>query len=222
MKIEDQKLISKVAKVMSHANENIEHDVGFPKMINIDACLGLDGIVGQHHDEYYVCLAGSNEWKDWKVNFQLLGNKKGYHSGFAKSFLDGKEQILKGLFPNLDLEREDLDECLRNIGKQFTESNTYLNIAGFSNGAAVAVIVAIFFASRGFKVNCVTWGQPKALTKRQIEETDKIDRYYRICHPFDPVTYVPLLLKHGGQQVFKFWFGWGHDLEKLLKCSIVD
>ena len=201
--------------------EAIEEPFGYPEMKNIDTCLGLDGIVGRHENEYYVCLAGSNEWKDWKINCELFPDRSGFHAGFNKSFLDGKKQILKALFP--ELSSSDLTDkyCLTGIANEFRDKKLSLNIGGFSNGAAVAVVASIFFYELEFPVNLVTWGQPKVLTTYQLKDAERLGSYIRVVHPFDPVTCVPIGLPHAGKVSRKFWWGWGHNLNKYLERSII-
>lgn len=206
---------------MRHVSDDLETLDEYQLMGKIDACLGLDGIAGEYRGEKFVCLAGSNEFKDWKINLQFWGNKKGYHSGFYKSFLDGRRQIYFLLFRSLDFTAP-IEPQLAILSEKYRKHEFTVNIGGFSNGAAVALVLALELEKHGFLVNCVTWGQPKTLTEDQLKTCRRLLNYLRVAHPFDPVTYIPLLKKHLTPPLFRFWWGWGHDLQNYLKKSTID
>lgn len=156
--------------------------------------LHVDGIEDfRHGDDYgcayitpgtvYVAIRGSDSWDDWKSNVRLIGRANWHgmsvHRGFEK--------------PARGMEKRVLEIISNHPGKRIV-------FCGHSRGGAIALLLAIA-AGQHFPaqvVQCVTFGQPRVSTERQIRDHFG-GEYIRVQNGSDVVTRWPKLgFSHAG------------------------
>lgn len=125
--------------------------------------LGLDGLAGHHQGSAYLCFEGSNEILDWKVNLDFECDREGFHKGFRQSYKIARRDIWLKLFA-IDIWDESFAAKTLTQARKYKEKNKSIYIGGYSNGGAIALLAALDFSKQGFKVNLVTWGQPKIMS----------------------------------------------------------
>lgn len=180
-------IMNKVQNIESSTN-NLRRQFDF--LTEIDTPLGTDGLTGKMKDNSLIaCFAGSNEFTDWLINFAKKAGKDGLHDGFKAAshlaLLYAQEfwfNQAARISPKENL------KFLKEVVKGSEFKNIYLG--GYSNGAAIATLMAGYLANAGFDVILATWGQPKIANFSSY--TQKVSKYYRIYHPLDPVIRVPL------------------------------
>lgn len=191
---EDKTIISRILTVMEMAQK--PNMTTIPTLYKVDTKFGTDGLVGNYQGKKIACFAGSNEPVDWLVNILKTTNDQGIHSGFDLAFnlvLPEVQYKLLGFYTS-DLVTN--TQALRDLNYK---DQICLNLGGFSNGSAIACLLAAYFANAGIKVNLCTWGQPKLFSSDAISHTTEIYNYYRIFHRFDFVTAIPFGLRHGNR-----------------------
>ena len=192
--LEDKANIEKILKAMYLALEpkNRRQDLAIQnELFIIDTARGTDGIAGDYLGLFdFACFTGSNEGLDWIINCNKRAGADGLHDGFKAA----ADFVLHRLTEKLDT---DVKNFLGKTALDFQNSQKKLYLGGYSNGGAIALLVADYYASLGFPVVLATWGQPKVCSPRGTLITGtQIEKYYRFVHPFDPVPYVPLRLAH--------------------------
>ena len=164
-------------------------------MKQIDTILGTDGLVGRYKDAYLaLCFAGSNEIMDWAINLAKGTGENRLHNGFyaaAEAAIYYTQIDLLGKYYTNRLENDKF------LGEKVLElDGEKIYIGGYSNGAAIAALVAARLSLCGFNVVLATWGQPKFAEKERVGYLGLVTKYYRFNHPYDPVTHVPIALVH--------------------------
>lgn len=191
-------------------------------MQRIDAPLGFDGFAGiSPSGDRFLVGQGSNEWLDWIVNFDKYANDQGYHPGFQKSLELSLREINKLIIPELLGEGSE-EIILSKLAKRMKAEEKWFYIGGFSNGGAVAVLLAERLAANGLPVRLATWGQPKVMLKDHLYQLQAIAHYSRYVHPLDPVPWTPYQMGHSGTKRKVFWFGFPRSLKSYLQATLLQ
>lgn len=123
-----------------------------------------------------ISFCGSNDLLDWKINIQAYQdnffNSGKVHSGFLKSYLSIREQLL--------------DQLNKLEGPVF--------ITGHSLGAALATLVCADLELQGFEYDtCYTFGSPR-VGDATFTKILSSARLFRVINNCDVVTTVPVSL----------------------------
>lgn len=202
---QEKAVVGKVLPVMvrahSHYNELKENKelLGDNESL-IDTALGTDGILLKESNTIIIALAGSNETMDWLINIGANTNKKGIHTNFYKTAEVLWYRVIGEILPqSRKLDKESTDNYVR--AAAYHHNNLQIYCAGYSNGAAIANLLALQFYNVGFKnINLVTWGEPNEYTKQTAthklvtNSSNLKNNYICIHHGLDPVAYIPIML----------------------------
>lgn len=222
---EEKSIISKVLPVMVRAHLHYEELKENEHLLEdneslIDTALGTDGLFVREQNTITIALAGSNELIDWVVNIGKAADNTGIHDGFAKTANLLWLLVIKKLLPQL---KTVSSEELINTAKNFDwhHNNLTINCVGYSNGAAIANLLAYRLCYSGFKnINLITLGEPSEYNKLARDlRVDLLNNYIQISHPLDPVTYVPIALsKVPGRKIIKTggWYWFPHNFQQYV------
>jgi len=105
---------------------------------------GLTDTAGVWEEERLICCDGSDTWQEWVCNvFAFRTGINGVHQSYDRAAYGIFRQVIKSVAP--------LQEW---------------TIAGHSRGGAIALILGVYLARMGVVVRVVTFGAPKAGSKR--------------------------------------------------------
>jgi predicted lipase len=137
------------------------------------------GFIGKLGEKTYLIFRGSDEFEDWKQNFQFKkvmapffhnDNNSLVHEGFLHSYLNIRDIILNK-FKNFD----------------------GLIIAGHSLGGALATLCAVDPLINLTNVSCTIFGAPRVGNPHFVKLYDqKIPSTLRVVYGGDPVPQVPM------------------------------
>ena len=139
-------------------------------------------------DEIFFVVRGTDDLADWKSNFRFIGRSDWCGMSVHKGFAEGSESLL----PN----------TMRVLDKYPVRRITF---AGHSRGGAIALLLALY-ANRQFnttRFRCITFGQPRVSTGRQIALSRRDMEYIRVQNGSDAVCRYPKIgYSHDGTCVY--------------------
>lgn len=139
-------------------------------------------------DTVYLVIAGTNDRADWLSNFKALSRADWYGINAHRGFVAGARALES--------------QALELLG-QYPEHN--LVFAGHSRGGAIAILLAIAAEHhhRHRSSTCITFGQPRVSTGRQIELAYRFGKYVRVVNGADAVPRYPKIgYSHGGECLY--------------------
>lgn len=153
------------------------------------------GYFGRLDNMYVLAFEGSQDWKDWLVNSQVivLVPYKQYpeakvHSGFWKAYNDVKSQIYASIS---------------------THNVTDLFITGHSLGGAMATIASLDLLEdppQPLNIFTITYGAPRVGNREYSALFSQfVKNHYRVTHAKDFVVHLPQLFLgyyHTGHEVY--------------------
>ncbi len=139
-------------------------------------------------DEIFIVIRGTDDLADWKSNFQIIGRSDwcglSVHRGFA--------QAAAGMLANTK----------RILDKYPARRVTF---SGHSRGGAIALLLALD-ANRTYcttRFRCITFGQPRVSSGRQIALSRRDMEYIRVQNGSDAVCRYPKIgYSHDGTCVY--------------------
>lgn len=156
-------------------------------------------------NEYVIVIKGSDDFKDWKNNFE-----------FSKLYFRNGE-VHKGFF-------KQAVKIFRS--ENFKNKDKKITIVGHSSGAAVAQALALLLESLNFKyLNIITLGSPRVFCLKLVRYFNKNIKHYRIVNGIDIVTFLPPIIFNYFHTGLKIQIGkakWYKNLLYLFFKSLKD
>lgn len=177
----------------------------------LESSSGIQGFFKYEELVLTICFFGSNEPKDWLLNLNFF-SENNYHKGIAKGYMSIRKQLWSKVF---DLDTKDPNFRKKAKIKGYIQDGMRINlqVIGYSLGGAIALLAALELSNFGFKVNLITFGQPKII--KRLPKINRIKSYVRVVNPLDLVTHVPWWFTHlSGEVIYKIWVGNPHDLRR--------
>ena len=103
------------------------------------------------------------------------------------------------------------------VSKALATIDVPVVFCGHSLGGAISLYVSLYLAHSGTLTRyptLYTFGQPKVFN-RHFWASVRLPNYYRFKNWLDPVTWVPVFMRHSGRKI-RLSGKWGHDIDNYI------